>query len=293
MKLSLSERKKLERRLPLWESSIVVAEKSDFTELKKKIDNARKALNMPDFDYRDLFIKGKANSEIIANKEVKTVTGLRKKLRKEKEELFSLDEIFDMKNKLCMSDEEIAQKMKISIKTFNSFKKENFIEKFRLKDNEELTVNRYCNIKNETRVNDIVIMRMFGIKHRETMTRIKKKTELKYRIKQEINIMSDEYIQAKKLWKLLEKDKINCRTIAERYGVSESQISILKKRYLIQLYQPKEFFKLTPEIYCHCRNDLLMSDKEIMEKYGISTVAVINRIKDKFLENYFERLEEK
>ena len=288
--MNLSERKKMQRRLPLWESAIMNADKNDFEGLKKKIDNARNALKMPPFDYSGIWFPGVKNREVITEKEVRTTPGLRSKVKKGEKE-YSYLEVAEMKNKLKMSDEEIAQKLKMGMKAFNNYKREYFKETFRLRDDSPLTLRRYCNIKNETNMNDDKIKAMYGIKSRDTMTNLRKKVAMRYVIRDTIDIFSEDYQIAKNLCKLYNKNGLTGRQIASMKGVHETLIHRLKERLLKKEYYILDMTQLTPEIYCHLRNDLLMTDQDIMKKYNFTCRNRLKRLRDKYLENHFEVLE--
>jgi len=288
--MNLTEKRKMERRLPLWESAITTADKTDFKPLKEKIDNARKALGMKPFDYSKIHVPGVKRQDIITEKEIRVIPGLRNKITYEDRD-YTVREVVDLKNKMKIHDDEIARLLKMSTKAFNIYKRRNFIEHWRMRDDGPITIRRYCNIKNETTCDDSTILKMFGIKDRETLTRLKKKITIKHSIRDEIDIFSDDYLLAKSIIKQMEKDCLKGKEIAYKMGISESHFSHIKNKLIKSYYAPATFTKLEPEIYCHLKNDCKMTDKEIMEKYNIGCSTRIKRLKNKYLENYFELID--
>ena len=288
--MNLAEKRKLQRRLPLWESAITTADKNDFEPLKEKIDEGRKALGMKPFDYSAIHVPGLKRQDIITGKEIRVIPGLRNKLTDDDRE-YTVKEVADLKNKMKMHDDEIARLLKMGIKGFNTYKRRNFIEHWRLKDDGPLTVRRYCSIKNETSCDDTSILKMFNIKDRETLTRLKKKITVKHAIRDEISIFSDDYKLAKSIIKQFEKDGLKGKEIAYKMGISETHFSNIKRKLIKTYYAPLTLTKLEPEIFCHLKNDCKMTDKEIMQKYKIGCPNRIKRMKDKYLENYFELID--
>ena len=303
--MNATEKRKLERRIPLWEDSLKVANAIEYKELMNKINKARKQLGLHKYVASEVAPKGieegygsfKNNSklEIAELKKLKLQAAKTDFVfdsmanRKSREELLKFAKaIVQLKNEYGLNDSEIALKLNVSHNYVYIVKKRHINVKYKEKIKDYITPESYCDMRNDGYSED-EIARHYGITFEMVKKFRNERTRFIYKIKEGIKLKGKNNERVLSIIERYNNGEKFC-DIGEDLGIKQSVLSTMVGRKAYRYYVPCENksnkHQLTPEKYIKLK-ELGYKDGQIIKEYGIGS-ATLTVMKREKIESYYE-----